>query len=47
LPEISSVIIGATKSSQIEDNIKATTISLPQDAIKRIDDILSVGSVRS
>ncbi len=47
LPEISSVIIGATKSAQIEDNIKATTISLPQDAIKRIDDILSVGSVRS
>jgi voltage-dependent potassium channel beta subunit len=46
LPEISSVIIGATKSTQIEDNIHAATISLPHDAIKQIEDVLSVGSVR-
>ncbi|MBI2812392.1 MAG: hypothetical protein HYX67_16425 [Candidatus Melainabacteria bacterium] len=44
---MSSVIIGATKSSQIEDNIQAAAISLTHDAIKQIEDVLSVGSVRS
>lgn len=43
LPEISSVIIGATKSSQIEDNIHAATLELSQDVIRRIEDTLAVG----
>jgi voltage-dependent potassium channel beta subunit len=40
LPDISSVIIGATKTSQLDDNIKASGIKLPQDICDRIDQIL-------
>lgn len=40
LPDISSVIIGATKVSQIDDNIKASGIKLAQDVCNRIDQIL-------
>lgn len=41
LNNISSCIIGATKTSQIDDNVKASGIKLSQDVLKRIDDIVS------
>lgn len=40
LDEVSSVIIGATKAAQIEDNIKAVDKRLSADVIKRIDELL-------
>jgi aryl-alcohol dehydrogenase-like predicted oxidoreductase len=40
LPEVSSVIIGATKSAQIEDNVRASGIRLSPDLLKKIDDLL-------
>lgn len=40
LPEISSAIIGASKPSHIEDNIKASAINLDQSVIDQIDTIL-------
>ncbi len=40
LPDISSVISCATKTSQLDDNIKASGIKLPQDICDRIDQIL-------
>jgi voltage-dependent potassium channel beta subunit len=40
LEEVSSVIIGATKTTQIEDNIKAAEKKLSAEIIKRIDDLL-------
>ncbi|HEY9732948.1 MAG TPA: aldo/keto reductase family protein [Drouetiella sp.] len=44
LPEISSVIIGATKSSQIQDNIQASAIELSKEAVDRIEETLAVGA---
>ncbi len=41
LPELSSVIIGATKPAQIDENVKASGIRLTQDVLKRIEDQLS------
>jgi aryl-alcohol dehydrogenase-like predicted oxidoreductase len=41
LPEISSVIIGATKISQIEDNVKAAKLHFEQDVWDKIDGILT------
>ncbi len=41
LPAISSVIIGATKRSQIEDNLKAAGIKLTPETLKRIEGILA------
>lgn len=43
LPEIASVIIGATKLAQIDDNIKAAGTKLSPETLKRIEDLLSVG----
>jgi voltage-dependent potassium channel beta subunit len=40
LPEISSVIIGATRSAQIEDNVRASGIRLSPDLLKKIDELL-------
>lgn len=39
--EISSVIIGATKTSQIEENLAATGKKLPADVLQRIDETLN------
>lgn len=36
-PEVSSVIVGASKLSQIEDNVAASGIELPERIIKKID----------
>ena len=39
-PEISCVIAGASKPSQLENNIKASDLVIPEDAMARIEDIL-------
>jgi len=39
-PEISSVIAGASRPSQLENNIKASGLVIPDDAMKRIEEIL-------
>ncbi|MBT1160608.1 MULTISPECIES: aldo/keto reductase family protein [Bifidobacterium] len=41
LPVISSVIVGASKPSQLESNIAASGVELPADALEQIDRILS------
>ncbi len=46
LQEVSSVIIGATKVRQIEENIVATGRKLTPDVIKRIDEILNAEMAR-
>jgi voltage-dependent potassium channel beta subunit len=46
LPNISSVIMGATKTTQIEDNIKATNVKLKPNVVSQIEDLLSAASVR-
>ena len=37
---ISSVIVGASKASQLESNLKAVDVILPEDALTDIDKIL-------
>lgn len=39
-PEISCVIAGASKPSQLENNIKASGLTIPKDAMKKIEEIL-------
>jgi aryl-alcohol dehydrogenase-like predicted oxidoreductase len=39
-PEVSSAIIGASRPEQIEENIVAVDITLPEDVLKRIDQAL-------
>ena len=39
-PEISCVIAGASKASQLENNLKASDLVIPQDAMNRIEEIL-------
>ena len=39
-PEISCVIAGASKPSQLENNLKASGLVIPQDAMDRIEEIL-------
>lgn len=39
-PEISCVIAGASKPSQLENNLKASELVIPQDAMDRIEEIL-------
>ena len=38
---VSSVITGATKVSQLEDNLGAAELDIPDDVLDRIDDVLS------
>ena len=40
LPVISSVIVGASKPSQLESNLAASGVELPADALAEIDRIL-------
>ena len=40
LPQISCVIAGCSKASQLENNLKASGFTIPQDAIEEIDGIL-------
>lgn len=46
LPELSSVIIGATKPAQIDENVKASGIRLSQDVLKRIEEQLNPAPAR-
>jgi aryl-alcohol dehydrogenase-like predicted oxidoreductase len=38
-PEVTSVIIGATKVSQIQENVKAADLVIPPEVIKRLDEL--------
>jgi voltage-dependent potassium channel beta subunit len=40
-PNIASTLVGASKPSQIEENVKAVDIELSQEVIQKIEDILS------
>lgn len=40
-PGVASVIVGATKRSQLEDNAKASGLRIPAEALERIDEILA------
>ncbi len=40
-PDVSSAIIGASRPEQIEENVKASEISLSQDILASIDEILA------
>jgi len=40
VPEVSSVIVGATRMSQIDENVGASGKKLPADVLQRIEDIL-------
>jgi aryl-alcohol dehydrogenase-like predicted oxidoreductase len=40
-PNVSSAIMGATKPSQIRDNVKATGVKLPEDVMRAIDSALA------
>lgn len=40
LPQLSSVITGASKVSQVEDNVKASEVVLDAETLARIEDIL-------
>lgn len=42
LPDLSSVIIGATKLHQIEDNLKASGKKLLPEVLKKVDDLLNI-----
>jgi voltage-dependent potassium channel beta subunit len=45
-PGVSSAIVGATKPEQIIENVKATELSLSDEVVRRIDDILDSVVVR-
>jgi aryl-alcohol dehydrogenase-like predicted oxidoreductase len=45
-PEVSSAIIGASRPEQIEDNVRASGVTLPAEALVRIDHILAAVAVR-
>jgi len=36
-PEVTSCIIGATKTSQIQENVKAAELQIPDDVLKKLD----------
>ncbi|MBX9685437.1 MAG: aldo/keto reductase [Candidatus Obscuribacterales bacterium] len=46
LPSVSSVIIGATSTKQIEENIKASGVALPASALERIEKVLHGSPVK-
>ncbi len=37
--EVSSAIVGATKVSQLEENVAAVEISIPEDVLAKLDEI--------
>lgn len=41
LPEVSSAIVGASRPEQVDDNVAASGVILPQDAIDDIDRVLA------
>jgi len=38
-PEVTSTIIGATKVSQIQENLKAVELKIPDDVLKKLDEV--------
>jgi 1-deoxyxylulose-5-phosphate synthase len=45
-PEVASAIIGASRPEQIEQNVRAVGVTLPAEALDRIDQALSAVAVR-
>jgi aryl-alcohol dehydrogenase-like predicted oxidoreductase len=45
-PEVSSAIIGASRPEQIESNVRAVGVTLPAEALERIDQVLDAVAVR-
>jgi len=41
-PSVSSVIAGATKPAQVEDNVKAVDVELPEDVVAKIDEMFPI-----
>jgi aryl-alcohol dehydrogenase-like predicted oxidoreductase len=41
VPEVSSAIVGASRPQQVDDNVAASGVILPQDAIDEIDKVLA------
>jgi len=39
LPALTSTIIGATKAAQIEENVKAADLRIPDDVLKKLDEL--------
>jgi aryl-alcohol dehydrogenase-like predicted oxidoreductase len=39
-PNVSSAITGASRPQQVEENVRAAGITLPEDLLRRIDDVL-------
>jgi voltage-dependent potassium channel beta subunit len=39
IPSVSSVIVGATRSDQLEENVKAVGIELPESVVAKIDEL--------
>jgi aryl-alcohol dehydrogenase-like predicted oxidoreductase len=44
-PEVTSAIIGATKVSQIQENIKAVDLKIPDDVLRRLDELFPAPKV--
>jgi len=45
-PEVASAIVGASRPEQIADNVRAVGVTLPAEAIERIDRALDGAVVR-
>jgi aryl-alcohol dehydrogenase-like predicted oxidoreductase len=45
-PEVASAIIGASRPEQIEQNVRAVGVTLPAEALERIDQALGAVIVR-
>jgi voltage-dependent potassium channel beta subunit len=41
-PNVSSAIIGASRPEQVEDNVKASGVEIPDEALAKIDEILQL-----
>jgi aryl-alcohol dehydrogenase-like predicted oxidoreductase len=46
-PEVSSAIIGASRPEQIEDNVRAVGVTLPPEALERIENAVGAVVVRA
>jgi aryl-alcohol dehydrogenase-like predicted oxidoreductase len=45
-PNVSAAIIGASRPEQVTENVKAAGVKLPEDVLKRIDEVLAGHVVR-
>ncbi len=43
-PNVSSAITGASRPQQVEENVRAADITLPEDLLRRIDSVLGEGA---